>query len=62
MISKLCVVKNRDDPGILYSLFYPSSFVGGEIVLCVKENESFASIFFNHQIFTIMKDYLTLWG
>ncbi len=54
------MVKTRDDE-VQHSIFYPPDFIGGEIVLCLSECESFASILFNHEIFVIMKHYLAPW-
>ena len=61
MANKLCYVKLVDFGIEQIPLFYPRNFSGGEIVLCVQERFGFAKVFYCGELFTVAKEYLTIW-
>lgn len=62
MVNELCLVKKYKDLPEQIPIFYPLTFVGGEVVLCVVESSGFAKVFYCGELFTIAREYLAVWA
>jgi len=64
MVNKLCLVKKLASISnqLPLPIFYPFTFAGGEIVLCLREpSKGFAEVLYCGELFTIQREYLAVW-
>ncbi len=62
MVSELYLIKKLKALPRQLSIFYPFGLCGGEIVLCIRENSEFAKVLYCGELFTVPREYLSVWA